>query len=100
MMRSMAARRKIIERLALSLASAGRRVALLFVLSTLAFAPVAMAASDDAEVPQDARTMGYPSDFSQLQLEGGTALTWLLFVALAIVGLSALFKDAKRSHLD
>lgn len=32
--------------------------------------------------------------------EGGTALTWLLLILLTLVCLAALFKNAKRTHLD
>ena len=56
------------------------------------------ASSDDDEVQHDARTEGYQGT---VKLEkNGTALTWLLFVFLGIIGLAALFKDPKRSHLD
>ena len=33
-------------------------------------------------------------------LNGGTALTWILFVFLGGICVIGLFKDAKRSHLD
>jgi hypothetical protein len=56
------------------------------------------ASSDDEEVQHDARTEGYQTS---VKIEkNGTALTWLLFVFLAIIGMAALFKDPKRSHLD
>jgi hypothetical protein len=31
---------------------------------------------------------------------GGTALTYFIWVGLGVVGLIVMFKDAKRSHLD
>ena len=31
---------------------------------------------------------------------GGLGLTWIGFIVLAVIGVSALFKSAKRSHLD
>lgn len=56
------------------------------------------ASSDDDEVQHDARTEGYQG---QVKVEkNGTALIWLLFIFIAIVGLAALFKDPKRTHLD
>ena len=46
----------------------------------------------------DARLEGYENVMS---LEPkSTAVIWMLFLFLAIVGLSVMFKDAKRSHLD
>lgn len=66
---------------------------------TLAVPLVALAADEESDVPHDARTLGYPQD-TPLSIEGGTALTWLLFVFLGILALAALFKDAKRTHLD
>jgi hypothetical protein len=56
------------------------------------------ASNDDEEVQHDARTEGYQANVKVEK--NGTALTWLLFVFLAIVGMAALFKDPKRSHLD
>jgi hypothetical protein len=58
----------------------------------------AASSSDDEEVLHDARTEGYQAN---VKIEkNGTALTWLLFVFLVIIGVAALFKDPKRSHLD
>ena len=31
---------------------------------------------------------------------GGSALIWMLFVGLGVIGLGVLFKNAQRSHLD
>jgi hypothetical protein len=60
-------------------------------------APSAALAQDD-EVKQDARLEGYPGNMSVPN--DSTALMWLLFVFLGVVALAALFKDAKRTHLD
>jgi hypothetical protein len=46
---------------------------------------------------KDARLMDYPQN---VYLEGGAATTWFLLVFLGVVGLSVLFKDARRTHLD
>jgi len=57
------------------------------------------AASEDPTELREARLEGYTSKV-MLQEPGSTGLTWLLLVLLGILGLSVLFKDAKRSHLD
>jgi hypothetical protein len=93
MMNRMAAPREVV----VAFFRTARLAAFALVLALASFAAPAWA--QESEVTHDARTMGYPSD-NQVGLEGGTAVTWLLFIAVAIVGLSALFKDAKRSHLD
>ena len=64
-------------------------------LGTLA-APAAVSAQD--ENPTDGRLEGYQNPVTVDN--DSTALTWLLFVFLGIVGLSVLVKDAKRTHLD
>ena len=66
----------------------------------LAMPGAARAASDDEEAPKhDARTEGYNP--ARVQTESNSiALTWLLFIFMSVVALAALFKDAKRTHLD
>ena len=66
----------------------------------LALPGAARAASDDEETPKhDARTEGYGN--ARVQTENNSiALTWLLFIFTGAIALSALFKDAKRTHLD
>jgi len=54
-------------------------------------------AADDEKLP-DARIQNYTKTVSVP--EGGTALTWLLLIFLALICLAALFKNAKRTHLD
>ena len=62
-----------------------------------AIAPSAALAQDD-EIKQDARLEGYTGNVSVPN--DSTALMWLLFVFLGVLALMALFKDAKRTHLD
>lgn len=69
----------------------------LLVLLVVGFACPLAALAQDVDVEHDARIEGYQTP---LALDGSSALTWMLFVALAVVGVSVLFKNAKRSHLD
>ena len=71
--------------------------AVLAVLLAVA-APVLVLAQED-EVKHDARLDGYTNN-SVVVSNDSTALIWLLFVFLGVVALAALFKDAKRTHLD
>ena len=70
---------------------------------TLAFAmPLAgapgAAVAQETDVPHDGRLEGYGEPLAR---EGGSrTVAWLGFGALAAISLLALFKDAKRSHLD
>lgn len=45
----------------------------------------------------DARLVDYPQN---VYIEGGISTTWFLLIFLGLVGLSVLFKDARRTHLD
>ena len=77
-----------------------RRTLLAVTLSAGAFlaAPSAAMAQDDEESGVDPRIEGYPV---QTALEDSSAaLTWALFGLMLVVGLSVLFKNAKRTHLD
>ena len=47
---------------------------------------------------KEARLEGYPINVRAP--EGGPALTYLLFIFLAVLGLAVMFKNAKRTHLD
>ena len=68
--------------------------ALFVVLSS----PLAALAQPEEREIMEARLEGYPQ---VVALEGGsTALTWVLLIVLALLALGALFKDAKRTHLD
>ncbi len=57
----------------------------------------AMALAED-EPRVDARLQNFQKNVSVP--EGGTALTWMLLILLTMVCLAALFKNAKRTHLD
>jgi len=60
--------------------------------------PLSVLAQADEREYFDARLEGYPQNVA---LEGGsTALTWVMFIILAIVALGGMFKNAKRTHLD
>lgn len=60
--------------------------------------PAVALAQDEEEIKRDARLEGYAT---KVYLDNdSTALTWLLLIFLAMVALSALFKNAKRTHLD
>ena len=58
----------------------------------------AAAAYDEADEVRDARLEGYANKVAMDT--GGMGLTWIGFVVLAVIGVSALFKSAKRTHLD
>jgi len=60
-------------------------------------APVMALAADDEKLP-DARIQNFSKTVSVP--EDGTALTWLLLIFLTLICLAALFKNAKRTHLD
>ena len=65
----------------------------------LALTPAtALAQKTDEHELYDARIEGYAGN--KTLPGGGSALTWIAFVFLAIVACAGLFKDAKRSHLD
>jgi hypothetical protein len=80
------------------LAPAARKLALtLACLLPLAGAP-ATAPAQEVEIEHDGRREGYGE---KMVMDGGNnAMTWLGFGLLAVISLLALFKDAKRSHLD
>jgi len=59
--------------------------------------PAMALAADEEKVP-DARIQNFQKTVSLP--EGGTALTWLLLIFLTLICLAALFKNAKRTHLD
>ena len=59
--------------------------------------PAMALAADEDKLP-NAREQNYTKTVSMP--EGGTALTWLLLIVLTGLCLAALFKNAKRTHLD
>jgi hypothetical protein len=79
-----------------SVHAACRWVAIVMLAITPATALAAKA--DDEHDVYDARIEGYAG--SKTLPGGGSALTWIAFIFLAVVACAGLFKDAKRSHLD
>jgi hypothetical protein len=75
-----------------------RLMCVVLTLCTLLASPVLAASSDDEPKP-DARYMGYRT--AKVDVDSRSpALVWVIFFALMALGLVALFKDARRSHLD
>ena len=72
-------------------------VGTLAVVLGLGGAAHAAAPSEEEAATHDARTEGFPN---KVQIEGSTAGTWIIFILVTIVSMTALFKDAKRTHLD
>ncbi|MGD0462425.1 MAG: hypothetical protein ABSB74_08045 [Tepidisphaeraceae bacterium] len=75
-----------------------RRLAFFIVLLTVALAPLSAMADDTAPKSYDGRLDDYAQPVTLDS--GGTALTYFLLVGLGVIGLLALFKNARRSHLD
>lgn len=67
-------------------------------LALLAGAPGAAHAQSANDDTSDARLQGYAG--RPAMEKSGVGPTWLLFIALSVIGCSVLFKNAKRSHLD
>jgi hypothetical protein len=62
---------------------------------------VGHARADDDVTPDDARVDTYTVKTTAFPDGGnGTAKAWLFLMFLGIVGLTGMFKDARRSHLD
>jgi hypothetical protein len=76
------------------------RAVCLAVVLALSIPSTSLARNDDEDQPKeyDARILGYTQDVDLKT--GSTALSWLLLIALGVVSVAVLFKDAKRSHLD
>ena len=73
-----------------------RFFAALLISGVLAFPTAARA--DDEDITHDARTEGYPNKVQVTK--ASVALVWLAFLFLSVVSMAAIFKDAKRTHLD
>jgi len=81
----------------------GRRTAARWLIAALVALPGSLlpsgpAAAQDEDKPTEARLEGFNGDVKVGN--DSTALDWLLLILLAIIALSPLFKDAKRTHLD
>lgn len=74
-----------------------RFIAAAVALLGLLMPTLAMAAEND-EVIYNPRLTGFKQNMSAG--DASTALTWLLLIFLALVCVSVMFKNAKRSHLD
>jgi hypothetical protein len=79
-----------------------RRTAARWLVAVLVALPgsllVVSPAAAQEEKTNDARLEGFTGD---VKVENdSTALVWLFLILLAVVALSPLFKDAKRTHLD
>jgi hypothetical protein len=66
-------------------------------LLTMGAGPIT-ALADDNSKSYDGRLDDYNKNVTLDN--GGTALTYFVWVGLGLVGLIVMFKDAKRSHLD
>ena len=75
-----------------------RLLRVLYGVAALVLWPMTVLAQDEEEVI-DARLEGYSDTAVKLE-SGSTAMTYLLLLVLVVVGLAALFKNAKRTHLD
>lgn len=76
-----------------------RLFGLYFALACLLTPVFALAKGEDEEAQLlEARLEGY-TDPVRMD-SGSTALTWLMFIFLAVVALAVMFKNAKRTHLD
>jgi hypothetical protein len=67
----------------------------------------ALAAANDEESPTDGRLEGFSSKDRRgdsepltVTLETSTGKYYLMLIVFVIIGMAALFKDAKRTHLD
>jgi hypothetical protein len=76
-----------------------RLLAIFLVLAALGSAPVS-ALADDSNAPKsfDGRLDDYNKPVTLDN--GGTALTYFVWIILGAVAVIVLFKDSKRSHLD
>jgi hypothetical protein len=64
---------------------------------TVLLSPAMALAADDDKLP-DARIQNFTKPVSLPDSNNG--LTWLFLIFLAVVCLGAMFKNAKRTHLD
>jgi len=94
------------------LAGGGRWLAVCFVVLTVLARPVPVRAEDDPD-KRDARLEGFTQvdpdiksdppkymDRTVALEKSGTGGTWVIFVLIVVIAMAALFKNAKRTHLD
>jgi uncharacterized membrane protein YidH (DUF202 family) len=76
-----------------------RRILLIaLLLVTTASPSMAQSRRQVEEDPMDGRFYRYDR---KVVLDGaGIGITWIIFVALAVVASAGLFKNARRTHLD
>ena len=75
-----------------------RLLALFIAVATFLLPLVALAKEDEETQQLEARLEGYTLNVRMPH--ASTALTWLLICFLAVCAVAALFKNAKRTHLD
>jgi hypothetical protein len=73
-------------------------IAAVVLCGVLAMPSSARAAVDEEVPPNDARTEGYPGKVQVVK--ASVALVWLAFLTLSVMSMAAIFKDAKRTHMD
>jgi hypothetical protein len=72
-------------------------LAAILATTTLVSLP-AFASSSEDEAPVNARMLGYEKDLSLP--ESNIMVVFLIWTGLAAAGIGAMFKNAKRTHLD
>ena len=73
-----------------------RRSIAALILSGMLALPTVARAADDETFYHDARTEGYSVKVQVTK--ASVALVWLAFLFMSVVGMAAIFKDAKRTH--
>ena len=73
-------------------------IATVVLCGVLAMPSSARAAVEEEDIKNDARTEGYPGRVKVVN--ASVALVWLAFLTLSVMSMAAIFKDAKRTHLD
>jgi hypothetical protein len=78
------------------LACSAMTIVVTFLLPVIAFAQ--RRGEEEGSELKEARLEGYAANVKAA--EGGPALTYLLLIFLAVLGLAVMFKNARRTHLD
>ncbi|HSU67138.1 MAG TPA: hypothetical protein VLJ39_09715 [Tepidisphaeraceae bacterium] len=74
-----------------------RRFIAATVLAVVLATSGAARAANEPDPTHDARTEGYGAS---VQVDGSTALLWIMYVFVSIIAVSALFKDSKRARTE